>query len=137
MSEETTHEAEYQKTLYASFATSSQLFEKLSLYIASGAFSLSFTFISDVIDLKTATQKWMLSYSWGTFLIVIFISLFGHFFSTLMHSMAIKNAGMEAADYNKKIAQWNIPIHIINGLIILGLLLGSAYLIVFIHNNLT
>lgn len=130
------HETEYLKTLYSSFASTSQQFEKLSLYIASGAFSLSFTFIKDIIDLKDAKEKWMLSSSWGIFLLVIFIALAGHFLSTLVHSIAIKNAGMEPTAYNKKIRRWNFPIHLLNSFVILGLLIASILLILFIHKNL-
>lgn len=136
MSEENDNDQEYLKTLYAAFATSSQQFEKLSLYIASGAFSLSFTFIQEIIDLTKAREKWMLSYSWGVFLMVIFFALAGHFISTFSYSLAIKHAGMEPSAYNKKIKKWNLPIHVFNILIILGLLAGSALLILFIHKNL-
>lgn len=127
---------EYLKRLYEFLANSSQQFEKLSLYIASGAFTLSFTFIKEIINLEKATHKWLLTTAWGMFLFVIFIALCGHFISVLAMGYSIKNAALDPQEYNKKIKRWNIPIHFLNSLIIVGLLTASIFLISFINKNL-
>lgn len=136
MSDSDTDKEEHLKTLYAAFATSAQQFDKLALYIASGAFSLSFTFIKDIINLKTAEEKWLLSFSWGSFLAVIFFALGGHFVSTWMHSLAIRNANLKPDAYANKLKKLNWPIYALNILVILGLLTGCILLILFIHKNL-
>lgn len=128
---------EHLKNLYSSLSLSAQQFDKQCLLIASGAFSLSFAFISDIIpDLTKAINKAYLTSAWGFFLGVIFVGLISHFISTTMLSMAIKHSDLDNNEFNRKIKPWNIIIQGFNIITILGLLIGSILLISFISTNL-
>ena len=128
---------EHIRSLYSSLSQSSQQFERQCMYISSGAFTLSFAFITDIIpDLQKAHFKWLLISAWVVFLGVIFISLIGHFISTAYHVWAVKNAALSPEDFNKKIRPWNYVIQGLNIISILGLGTGCVQLVWFISLNL-
>lgn len=116
---------------------STEQFDKSIIFIASGALGISFAFITDIIpDLKNACYKGFLISSWGIFSLVIFMNLIAHFVSMLAHQWAVKKNHLDDKTYNKKIKRWNVPIRNLNFLCILGIFVGSIFLLIFICNNL-
>lgn len=112
-------------------------FDKAIVFIASGALGISFAFIKDIIpDLKKAIKTENLIYSWYLFGAVIFISLVAHFISILAHSWAVQNSGLANTDFNAKVKYWNLPIRILNVLMIALISIGIIQLIYFIQTNL-
>lgn len=132
MSEEQ-HTDQLNKTLHYSV----EQFGKTILYIASGSLGISFAFIKDIIpNLKEAKEISSLIFSWYIFGIVIFISLVCHFISVLANTWAIKHSDLKPKIFNQKINGWNIPIRILNLLMIVGILIGAFFLFNFIEINL-
>lgn len=129
-------EEKHQETLYNTLNQSAQEFDKQCMYIASGAFTVSFAFIKDIIKLDSAKEDWYLTYSWYWFAFVIFISLLGHFLSMLFNYEAIKFADLSPKKFNSKIKKFNIFIYSLNVLSIIGILIGSFLLIKFVNINL-
>ena len=116
---------------------STEQFDKSIMYIASGAFIISFGFIKDVLpNLATACHKNWLVTAWYIFASVIFISLIGHFVSSLGQRWSVKNKNLEYLEYIKKEKYWNYPIRGMNILMIAGILVGAIFLISFIKLNL-
>jgi len=117
---------------------SGEQFDKNILFIASGAFAVSFAFVKDIIpDFNNAIDKWSLITSWYIFAIVIFLSLICHLISSKAHDWALNNQDMEPIKFNNKIKRKNLPINIINLSMILGILVGALFLIYFIQKNIT
>lgn len=112
-------------------------FDKSITFIASGAFGLSFAFIKDIVpDLKKAVNRDYLIASWYMFGFVIFISLVCHFVSMKAQQWAFQNQFMENELFNKKIKDWNLPIFMMNILMIILTLIATITLILFINNNI-
>ncbi len=131
MSEDKHHEI-----LYNTLNQSAQEFDKQCMYIASGAFTVSFAFIKDIVKLTEAKEAWCLTYSWYWFAIVIIISLLGHFLSMLFNYKAIKFADETPEKFNNKIKKFNLTIYTFNVLSIIGILIGAFLLIKFVNINL-
>jgi hypothetical protein len=118
--------------LYKVLTYSNTQFDKQVLFIASGAFGVSFAFIDKLIpQLDLAIDKFYLIYSWYAFACVIFTSLLSHFISMLSIRWRIENPENE-----KGMKNWNRSIRGLNIIMILGLLIGSFLLIKFINLNL-
>ncbi len=122
------------ESLYSNFIHSAQEFDRQCLYIASGAFTLSFAFVKDIVVLNSAVEIWRLTYSWYCFASVVIVSLIGHYCSTFIHGIAIKHS--DNKHFNKLIRPYNFVIHVINLISIVGILVGSFLLIFFINTNL-
>lgn len=116
---------------------STDQFDKSIIFIASGALGISFAFIKDIIpNLNASVFKNYLITSWYIFSGVIFLATVCHFISMLANTWAQKNRKLDAEIFNSKILYWNWPIRIINFAMIIGLLIGSLYLICFIKMNI-
>lgn len=63
------------------FLESSKQFDKQIMYVASGALSLSFAFIKDIVQLDEATHKCLLVTSWAILAVVILASVFSQYTS--------------------------------------------------------
>ncbi len=129
-------EEKHREVLYNALNQSAQEFDKQCIYIAAGAFTVSFAFIKDIIKLDTAKEDWYLTYSWYSFAIVIFISLLGHFLSMLFNYEAIKFADLSPEKFNSKIKKFNFFIYTLNVLSIIGIIVGAFFLINFVNINL-
>lgn len=125
---------QYIQELYKTYMYSGSQFDKQVLFIASGAFGLSFAFIDKLIPkISCAADKHYLIYSWSIFACVIFISLINHFISMYSIGWRIKNPNDDKNPILQKLNYW---IRTLNILMILGLLTGSSLLIIFININL-
>lgn len=123
----------YVQELYKTLTYSNEQFDKHVLFIASGAFGISFAFIEKLVDLEEAVSTDCLIQSWYAFAIVIFVSLISHFVSTLSLRWSISNYGKD--NWDKIMKRWNYLIRSLNILMIFGLLIGSILLISFIKLN--
>jgi hypothetical protein len=128
---------EDQKQQHELFKYSIEQFDKNVIYIASGAFVVSFAFIKEIVtNLNSAQHKDWLITSWVIFAIVIFISLLAHWISSLAQAWDIKNTNLEYDVYIKKARWWNWSLRIMNLSTIIGILAGALYLLYFIKTNL-
>jgi len=116
---------------------SAEQFDKNILFIASGAFGISFAFIKDIVpNLDTAVCKNYLMASWIIFSGVIFISLVGHYIAMIAGNFALTHANLEPEDFNAKIKPWNRILKILNAVPIVAILIGALALIHFISKNI-
>ena len=111
-------------------------FERGIIWISSGAFIVSFIFINDVIDFVQAKEKWWIISAWSSFACVVFLSLIGHFVSNLGAQWAIKINELPKDEFNKAIMKWNLPLRILNAVMILGIAIGAFCLIKFVIVNI-
>jgi ABC-type siderophore export system fused ATPase/permease subunit len=124
---------EHYNQLFELYKESGMQFDKQILYISSGALGLSLTFITDIVEMKIATNKCLLSTSWIILVIIIFLSLTSHYIS-----MKAMNHRMENLKDTKdtKSSFYNKIVSILNITMLLGLPVGIAILLCFITFNL-
>ena len=82
---------EYWQQLNKAFLESSSQFDKQILVFASGAFGLSFAFITDIVQLSMAINKWMLISAWSSFGVVVILSILSHYTSLKAINHKIQN----------------------------------------------
>ena len=126
----------YVKELYKTLSYSNEQFDKNVLFIASGALGISFAFIEKLVKLDKAINKDLLTNAWYYFAIVIFISLICHFVSSLSIRWSISNHNQNEKNFNKGMKRWNFTIRFLNAFMIIGLLIGTIYLINFLKQNI-
>lgn len=129
----TEEDKEYWNQLFQTYKESATLFEKNLLYITSGALGVSFTFLSDIVNLESAKYFWLLIFAWSLFTIVIFISLIAHYLSmkSLNHEMKhFLEKSKPNNNFNKLVKKLNLSM-------IFGLFFGLIFLVLFITINLT
>lgn len=125
----------YIEELYKTLSYSNEQFDKHVLFIASGAFGVSFAFIENIIpNLNEATHTDYLIGAWYVYALVIFISLVSHFLSSQSISWSIRNYG--AKKWEKGFKRWNWLTRSLNILMISGLFYGTILLINFINKNI-
>lgn len=125
----------YIEELYKTLSYSNEQFDKNVLFIASGAFGVSFAFIENLVpDLEKATSTGYLIGAWYVFASVIFISLVSHFLSSQSISWSIRNYGKKK--WEKGYKRWNWTTRSLNIFMITGLLTGTILLISFINKNI-
>lgn len=128
---------EHNADMYESSRYSVEQFDKHILFIASGAIASSFAFITDIVnDFANAEDKWAIITSWYLFSGVIFISLVGHYLSSIAHNAMIKHNQLSNEKFNDKIKTWNGWLRTINISMIVGVTTGAFFLIYFIQQNI-
>lgn len=70
--------AAFEQELYNLYAYSTHEYDKNILYIASGAFGISFAFIEKIVPLQTAIYNWILFCGWLLLTVTIMLCLFSH-----------------------------------------------------------
>lgn len=129
----TEEDKEYWNQLFQTYKESATLFEKNFLYITSGALGVSFTFLSDIVNLESAKYFWLLIFAWSLFTIVIFISLIAHYLSMKSLNHEMKHFLEKSKPKNK----FDKLVKKLNIFMIFGLPFGLFFLILFITINLT
>lgn len=124
----------YEQELYKALTYSNEQFDKHVLFIASGAFGISFAFIEKIVKLETAICKDYLINGWYFFAGVIFISLVNHFISILSQRWTIVHYSDD--NYKEKEKSWRYTIRTLNILMVIGLLIGAILLVSFIKLNI-
>ena len=125
----------YADEQYKTLSYSQDQFDKNVLFIASGALGVSFAFVEKLVpDLANAINKDCLTKAWYWFAAVIFMSLLSHFVSILSLRWSISHH--EDDDFDKKKDYWNWSIRGLNVFMIIGLLVGTLFLINFINDNI-
>jgi len=117
--------------------------EKWIMTIASGSFGISFAFIGQIIELKTASHIEYLVASWICFLITIFAGIINFIISSFTHTLlaekeikdlTLRYDGIEPK-YKKKKVFLSLGA-IIQYFLIILLISGSVLLLLFIIKNL-
>lgn len=124
---------EYWRQLFDSYKESSVQFDKNILFIASGALGISMTFITDLVQLNVANEKWLLTVSWIILTLVILSSLSSHYFSMKAINHRMKNL---KSNEDKKSSKYNSLVSNLNVLMIISLTLGILALVLFITLNI-
>ena len=127
------YKKQYIEKLYESLADSKSKFDKQVLWIASGAFGISFAFIEKIVKLNAATNTSFLILTWSLYTLVIFISLFSHFYSSRSISWSIKNCFQYG--FEEGLEKRNKRTRIFNISTMVGIFIGTISLLVFIALN--
>ena len=123
----------YYEVLSKAYHESSVQFDKQILFISSGVFGLSFTFIKDIVKLDKAEYQWILMLSWVLFITVILMSLVSHYTSKQAINKQMEN--LENGDNNQANSINKITV-ILNIAMIVAITLGLISLILFVFINL-
>ncbi len=122
----------YYEQLVNAYSHSSAQFDKMIILIASGSLGISFTFITELVDLTTACYLWLLITSWIILAIVIFCSLISHLLSARAINDELESVLKPKNSVNKK----NSLLKCLNIIMIVLILIALVFLIVFISLNL-
>lgn len=132
MEEEDIDDKHYNQ-LFELYKESGVQFDKQVLYISSGALGLSMSFITDIVEMKTATHKYLLASSWIVLVLIILASLTSHYLSmkAMNHRMEnrLKKKDKNSSLYNSIVSKLNVSM-------LIGLPVGITLLICFITLNL-
>lgn len=121
---------EYRKILYETRKYSGEQFDKLIVYLSSGALVLTVGFVENIIDLARATKLCLLYISWMCFCFSLLLILSSH-----LTSMAAIDKDIRRED--KASSRYNMATHILNWASIIILLLGIVFFIVFVATALS
>jgi hypothetical protein len=124
---------EYWRQLYETYKESAQQFDKQILYISSGALGVSMSFITDIVEMKLASHKFLLSISWIVLAFIILVSLTSHYISMKALNYKMENRNN---DGDKKSSFYNGIVSKLNVIMLLGLPIGIILLICFITLNI-
>lgn len=134
---------QYRDLLQKAVDKSENEFEKHLLYIAAGALGLSFTFISEIINIIDSRFIWLLIAGWISLILCILINLLSHIHSKTMLNRTINLIDkylvgdiLHDNELRNNIDKMNKKISHINTSTILLLVIGIALIIVFTSLNL-
>lgn len=120
--------------LYKTLAYSIAEFDKMVVFIASGALGISFAFIEKVVELDKAVAVSWLTWAWYCFTGTILTGLLCHFVSIMALRWSIQNH--TSSTFRQDARRWNWPIRGMNLLMIVLLIWGLWDLIRFVEQNL-
>ena len=114
--------------LNKSYLYSVTQFDKLLVYLSSGALVLSVGFIENIITLNKASCLYLLIFSWILFAVSLFSMLFSHMYSfkSIQQEMKVEGSGQNN----------NSIINLLNNISIISLGVGVVALIIFISINI-
>ena len=112
---------------------SSEQFDRMVLYIASGSLGVSITFIDKIINLEDAEYKWLLFTAWVSFAATVIIFLLNHYLAIKTTNDAIRTFYFKTHKKRDKLNKW---VKELNVSMIFLLLIGLFTFITFIIINL-
>ena len=135
----------YIEQLYRGYEYSSTQFDKSILFIASGAFGISFSFVDKIIDLSKAEHTLLLMLSWYIFATIVFIFTIAHYIAVRKFNQALKeyrpDDEQEVDEEKQEIPKMksrkpDFWVTVLNISMIGGLFVGMLFLIIFVHLNI-
>jgi hypothetical protein len=126
MNKKLTHNSnEYLSKLYEIRKYAGEQYDKLIVYLSSGALVLTVGFVEKVVDLSKIKNLFLLYFSWTCFSISLIIILISHRTSLLSIDFEIK-------ENNKTSDCWNIITEVLNWLSMIALVIGIISFIRFV-----
>jgi len=116
---------DYLKILYETRKYAGEQYDKLIVYLSSGALVLTVGFIENVVDLSKINDLFLLYSSWICFSTSLIIILISHRTSLLSIDLQIKGKE-ETSDL------WNAMTNILNWLSVIALVIGIVSFIIFV-----
>ena len=116
---------DYLKILYETRKYAGKQYDKLIVYLSSGALVLTVGFIENVVDLSKINDLFLLYSSWicfSTSLIIILIS----------HRTSLLSIDLEIKGKKKTSDRWNAVTDILNWLSMIALVIGIVSFIIFV-----
>ncbi len=116
---------DYLKILYETRKYAGEQYDKLIVYLSSGALVLTVGFIENVVDLSKINDLFLLYSSWICFSTSLIVILISHRTSLLSIDLQIKKKE-ETSDF------WNGMTNILNWLSMIALVIGIISFITFV-----
>lgn len=121
--------SDYKKEIVRGRKYAIEQFDKLMVFLSSGAIVLSIGFINNAIDLRMSDARAVLILSWISFIISLIFILISH--QTSLTAMDKELGGkLESSDKYDKVTK------ILNWLSVISLFIGLGLLIIFISINI-
>ena len=99
------------------------------IYISSGGLVLTIGFIKDIVDINTASDKYLLLTSWICFSLAIVSSLTSHLFAVITSNYALKQKSKTSRRFNYLVYATNYGSWI-------SLILAIIMFVIFVYNNI-
>jgi hypothetical protein len=108
---------------------SEQQFDKLIVYLNSGALVLTIGFVKDIVKITEETDTKLLVYAWSSFVVSLVLIL-------LSHRSSIISMNFEIKKKEKTSDGFDVVTYILNWASFIVFILGISLFITFIHKNL-
>lgn len=118
-------EKEYLTILYETRRYAGEQYDKLIVYLSSGALTLTVGFIEKIVNLSKVKDFTLLYLSWGLFSASLILILISHRTSSLSIDLEIK-----AKDKMSDV--WNIVTDVLNWISMAALVVGIIIFIIFV-----
>lgn len=122
-------ERDYQDKIYKTRDYAAEQFDKLIVYLSSGALVLTIGFVKDIVKVTKQTNTTALKWSWGFFCASLFFIL-------ISHQTSMLSADKEVEEKFKFSKIMNYLTHGFNWFSIMALSAGIIAFIIFISKNL-
>ena len=124
----------YRNQLLATAEKAQELFDRTLVTLSGGALGVSFAFVRQFIGQAPMLERGRLVTAWAAWAASLTTSLLSHYASTIAHDQAIRDLD---ANRDSKLASWlNRSVGILNGLSLVGFLIGLGFMAAFVHYNL-
>lgn len=120
---------EYRKIILKTREYSSEQFDKLLVYLSSGALVLTLGFAKEIVKITDKTDVRLLIISWSLFALSLLFVLISH--KTSLISMDLELAGKK-----KKSDRMDVITDVFNWSALISLITGITFFIIFISCNL-
>ncbi len=128
-------DAKYRDQLLGTSKRSQELFDRTLLALSGGALGVSFAFVQQFIGSSPMLDRANLVHAWEAWVGSLVASLLSHYASTLAHERAIVDLDHHRDD-GKLATTLNWSVRILNGLSLVGFLIGLGWMAAFVHHNL-
>jgi len=108
---------------------SSEQFDKLLVYLSSGALVLTLGFVKDIVKISDETDKSLLIASWSLYALSLLLILFSH-------KSSIISMDFELNKKSKKSDLFDIITEVLNWSSTISLLAGIITFIIFVYKNI-
>ena|SRR2546426_3656951 len=130
----TADDAKYRDQLLATAEKAQELFDRTLVTLSGGALGVSFGFVRQFIGQAPMLARERLVIAWAAWAASLVTSLLSHYASTLAHGHAIRD--LDASRDGKLANSLNWSVGVLNGLSLVGFLIGLGYMAAFVHHNL-
>jgi hypothetical protein len=123
------HDADWRNTILKIRDYSEEQFDRLIIYLSTGALVITIGFVKDILDLTKAIDKSFLIKSWVCYILAILLML-------LSHRVSVISMNYELKDQEKVSDRWDILTKILNWASFLSLIIGIILFLLFLIKNL-
>lgn len=120
---------DYKKIIISSREYSAKQFDKLIIYLSSGAIVFSTSFVKNIVIINKGTNTHLLIFSWILFVESLILTL-------ISYKTSLVAMDKELDNQKNNSDKWNRITHLLNWLSLVALVTGSMLFIIFTSKNI-